>query len=306
MKVVLFCGGLGMRLREYSQNTPKPMVNIGPRPILWHLMKYYAYYGYKDFILCLGYQGETIKNYFLNYSECISNDFTLSDGGRHVELANRDIDDWRITFVETGLHSNIGQRLKAVERYLEHEDAFLANYTDGLTDLYLPDLIDYSFLSGKTGCFMSVTPNHSFHVVDIGQDGAVRDIRDLKQSGISINAGFFVLRKEIFKYIQTGEELVEEPFQRLIRNNDLVTYKHNGFWISMETFKDKQRLDDLYTRGKTPWMVWNAQAAPDLNFTATETLPYPTFGRDVSDGGPLAPAFAAVGGEFYTARRRAS
>src|SRR5215471_8954268 len=142
MKVVLFCGGLGTRLKDLSENVPKPMVNIGYRPILWHLMKYYAYYGHKDFILCLGYKADVIKQFFLNYEEWISNDFTLSQGGTQLTLANNDIADWNITFVDTGLHTNIGQRLVAVRKYLEGEDVFLANYSDGLTDLDLRQMID--------------------------------------------------------------------------------------------------------------------------------------------------------------------
>ena len=134
MKVVIFCGGLGTRLREYSETIPKPLVNIGERPIIWHLMKYYAHFGHKDFILCLGYRGDLIKNFFLNYNECDSNDFVLSESGRKIELFNEDTSDWRITFVDTGLKSNIGQRLKAVEKHLEGEEVFLANYTDGLSD----------------------------------------------------------------------------------------------------------------------------------------------------------------------------
>ena len=137
MKVVLFCGGLGMRIRD-AENLPKPMVQIGYRPILWHVMKYYAHFGHKDFILCLGYGADTIKNYFLNYNECVSNDFVLSGGGKRLDLISSDIHDWRITFVDTGIHSNIGQRLKAVERYLAGEESFLANYTDGLSDQPLP------------------------------------------------------------------------------------------------------------------------------------------------------------------------
>ena len=137
MKVVLFCGGLGMRIRD-AEDLPKPMVQIGYRPILWHVMKYYAHFGHKDFILCLGHRADAIKNYFLNYNECVSNDFVLSGGGKNLELLNSDIHDWRITFVDTGINSNIGQRLKAVEKYLEGEEEFLANYSDGLTDLPLP------------------------------------------------------------------------------------------------------------------------------------------------------------------------
>src|SRR5713101_8182639 len=138
MKVVLFCGGLGMRLRDYSETIPKPMVTIGYRPILWHVMKYYAHFGYKDFVLCLGHRGDVIKDYFLNYSETLSNDFVLSEGGKKLDLMASDIHDWKITFVDTGLKSNIGQRLKAVERIVGDEPEFLANYSDGLSDLPLP------------------------------------------------------------------------------------------------------------------------------------------------------------------------
>ena len=171
MKVVLFCGGLGMRLREFSETIPKPMVNIGYRPILWHIMKYYAHYGHKDFILCLGYGADYIKNYFLNYNECISNDFVLSQGGKNLQLFNSDIDDWNITFADTGATSNIGQRLKAVEKYLEGEDVFLANYSDGLTDLPLNDQIDHFKREGKIASFLCVKPNLSCHFITLNRDG---------------------------------------------------------------------------------------------------------------------------------------
>src|SRR6266702_7180278 len=150
MKVVLFCGGLGLRLRDYSETIPKPMVTIGYRPILWHVMKYYAHFGHKDFILCLGYRADVIKNYFVNYSELISNDFVLRNGGRDVKVFNRDIDDWTITFVDTGANTNIGQRLKAVEKYLDGDEVFLANYSDNLTDFQLPKLIDRFHEQNKT------------------------------------------------------------------------------------------------------------------------------------------------------------
>src|SRR5258706_2998920 len=138
MKVVLFCGGFGMRMREYSEAVPKPMVPIGYRPILWHVMKYYAHYGHRDFVLCLGFKADVIKNYFLRYDECLSNDFVLTQGGKDVELLGRDIHDWRITFVDTGLTSNVGHRLKLVEKHLQDDPIFLANYTDGLSDVPLP------------------------------------------------------------------------------------------------------------------------------------------------------------------------
>src|SRR6266446_7052752 len=171
MKVVLFCGGFGMRLREYSEQVPKPMVPIGYRPILWHVMKYYAHYGHKDFILCLGYQADTFKNYFLNYNECLSNDFILTKGGKEMKLLNSDIHDWRITFVDTGMSSNIGQRLKAVEKHLDGEEMFLANYSDNLTDFQLPKLIERFHEQDRTAAFLCVRPNLSCHYVSMGDGG---------------------------------------------------------------------------------------------------------------------------------------
>jgi glucose-1-phosphate cytidylyltransferase len=257
MKVVLFCGGLGMRLRDYSETIPKPMINIGYRPILWHVMKYYAHYGHKDFILCLGYKADTIKDYFLNYNECLSNNFVLSNGGKQLQLLNSDIDDWRITFVDTGIPSNIGQRLKAVEPYLEDEEVFLANYTDGVTDLCFPDYLRYFLDRDKVASFLCVRPTQNFHIVSL-QDDTVTDLENISRADIWMNGGFFVFRRDIFKYIQDGEELVEQPFMRLIKERQLLAYQYKGFWACMDTFKDRQQLEDLYLRGHAPWEVWKS------------------------------------------------
>jgi glucose-1-phosphate cytidylyltransferase len=256
MKVVLFCGGLGTRIRDYSDAIPKPMIPVGYRPIIWNVMKYYAHFGHKEFILCLGYKADAIKNYFLRYDECLSNDFVYSDGGRKLVLSNSDIQDWKITFVDTGLNTNIGQRLKAVEKHLSNDEMFLANYTDGLSDFPLPTLIEEFARTDKVGAFMTVKPSYSFHVVEMDDRGQVQGLRDLTRSDIWINAGYFVLRREIFKYIQRGEDLVNEPFQRLADMNALMAHKYRGFWACMDTFKEKQRLDDLVARGETPWEVW--------------------------------------------------
>ncbi len=257
MKVVLFCGGMGMRLREFSDKTPKPMVNIGYRPILWNVMKYYAHYGHKDFILCLGYKADMIKNYFVNYDEYISNDFVFSQGGEKMELLNKDIHDWKITFVDTGLHSNLGMRLMKVKEHLEGEEVFLANYSDGLTDMHLPDMLDHFYKKNKTACFMSYQPNQSFHVVKLKENDNVESINHIGSAGLWINTGYFVFRHEIFDYINYGEELVEKPFQRLIKKEELTSYRHKGFWASLDTFKDKQKLDELHAQGEVPWEVWN-------------------------------------------------
>jgi glucose-1-phosphate cytidylyltransferase len=258
MKVVLFCGGLGMRLREYSESIPKPMVEIGYRPILWYVMKYYAHYGHRDFILCLGYRADVIKNYFLNYSECLSNNFVLAKGAKECQLLSTDIDDWTITFVDTGLTSNIGQRLKAVEKYLEGEEIFLANYADGLTDLPLDAYLEHFQSSDKLASFVSVRPTQSFHVVSFVHDSEVAGIQHFKQAGLWINGGCFAFKNEVFKYIHDGEELVVEPFQRLIAAGQLTTFKYDGFWLAMDTFKDKQLLDDMHARAEVPWEVWTS------------------------------------------------
>ena len=256
MKVVLFCGGLGLRLRDYSENIPKPMVNIGYRPILWHMMKYYAHYGHKDFVLCLGHRADTIKDYFVNYHEYVSNDFVLSAGGRNIDLINRDIHDWKITFADTGITSNIGQRLMAVQKYLEGEEVFLANYSDGLTDLCLPQQIEHFHKQGKIASFLCVRPNLSYHLISLNSGDLVSGIEDMNKGDVRINGGYFIFRKDIFNYIQNGEELVQEPFRRLIAERQLVAYRYDGFWAAMDTFKDKQQLDDLYAKGNAPWQVW--------------------------------------------------
>lgn len=259
MKVVLFCGGAGMRLRGYADDVPKPMVEIGTRPILWHLMKYYAHFGHKDFILCLGHKGNRIKDYFLHYDEAASNDFVWSQGGKKVQFLNRDIDDWTITFVETGINANIGERLKAVESHLQADEMFLANYGDGLSDAPLVDMVEEFRQSSAIASLLLVQPTASFDIVNVGQEGAVSDIRPLGGSEIWINGGFFVMRNEIFRYIRPGEELVREPFHRLIERQALLAYRHSGFWQCMDTFKDKERLETL-NQCAAPWKVWDQPA----------------------------------------------
>lgn len=259
MKVVLFCGGFGMRIREYSEEVPKPMVPIGQRPILWHVMKYYAHFGHRDFILCLGFQPQAVKQYFLRYDECLSNDFTLSDGGRTISLAQRDIDDWKITFVDTGLNANIGQRLMAVRELLRGEEAFLANYSDGLTDFPLPQMIERVQSGPYLAAFLSVRPSLSCHFVESTPEGEVTGLRTVNQTQLRMNGGYFVLRQEIFDYIQPGEELVVEPFQRLIRERKLLGCQYDGFFQAMDTFKERLFLEQMNAQGgrAAPWRVWD-------------------------------------------------
>lgn len=260
MKVVLFCGGLGTRLREYSDTIPKPLVPIGYRPIIWNVMRYYAHFGHKDFILCLGYRGNMIKDYFLNYNECVSNDFVLTNGGKNVELLNSDIHDWRITFVETGMQSNIGERLLAVKEFVKDEEHFLANYSDGLSDLPLDTYLDQFYASETTAGFISVRTQDSFHAVNIGDNGIVDSMGIMNGSDILVNGGFFVFKNEIFDYMNAGDELVEAPFQRLIAKQQLFGYKYYGFWRAMDNLKDKMTFDALYEKGNAPWEVWKNNA----------------------------------------------
>lgn len=269
MKVVLFCGGQGMRLREFSEKIPKPMVPIGYRPILWYIMKYYAHYGHKDFVLCLGYQGDVIKNYFVNYNEYTSNDFVYAKGGNYVNLVNKDIDDWTITFADTGINATLGERLMAVEKYLEGEECFLANYSDALTDLPLDLMIEDYHAKGKAASFMVTQPTRSFHVVKLNDDNkGVKEITTLASSGMWINAGYFIFNKSIFNYLQPGQDVVDDALPKLLRENELSAYKYNGTWIPMDTFKEKQMLDDMHSKGDTPWEVWKKKKQNALKVSA--------------------------------------
>jgi len=255
MKVVLFCGGLGTRLREYTEAIPKPMVRIGHQPILWYVMKYYAHFGHTDFILCLGYRGDVIKEYFLNYNECLANDFVMRNGQANPQMNYSDIRKWNITFVDTGQNANIGQRLMAVRKYVEGEELFLANYSDGLSDLPLDTYLDFMRTENKIAGFISVRPNQTFHVVQTDRTHLVTEIAHVEES-VRINGGFFAFKGDIFSHMRPSEELVDEPFRRLIERKQLVAYPYDGFWKCMDTFKDKQQFEDLYAAGETPWVVW--------------------------------------------------
>jgi glucose-1-phosphate cytidylyltransferase len=257
MKVVLFCGGLGTRLREHSETIPKPLVTVGYRPILWHLMRYYAHFGHRDFILCLGYRGDLIRDYFLNYKEEMSNDFTLHPGSGRVEVHHQDTADWKITFADTGLHSNISERLLRVRPYLEGESEFLANYSDGLANIPLEQMIADFRSKQAIASFASVRSPQSFAAVQAAADGTVTALGGVHdQAAMRINGGFFVLRHEVFDYIGPGEELIEQPFARLIAARRLVAFRWDGFWQCMDTFKDKITFDRMEARGDCPWKVW--------------------------------------------------
>jgi glucose-1-phosphate cytidylyltransferase len=256
MKVVLFCGGLGLRLQDGTTRVPKPLISVGDQPILMHLMKYYAHFGHKDFILCLGHNARAFKEYFLEYNEALQNDFVLAGGGR-VEVFKRDTDDWRITFVDTGRSSLIGERLRRVRPHIGDDEAFLANYADGLSDLPLDQYVEYFSERDKKACFVTVPAPHTFHIVHADGDDRVTKLEHVGQSPVRINAGFFILRREIFDYLHPGEELVLEPFQRLIDEGQLLAYPYDGFWRNMDTFKDKVELEEIIHAGNPPWQLWS-------------------------------------------------
>jgi glucose-1-phosphate cytidylyltransferase len=266
MKVVLFCGGLGTRIRDYSESTPKPMIPIGQLPILCHVMQYYADYGHTDFVLCLGYKANTIKDFFVNFRHRAFADCVLSGRGREVELLNEQTADWRITLIDTGIWRNIGSRLWAVRDQLRGEEMFMANYSDGLTDVDLDDMVARFKESGKIACFLAVRPPLTYHLVDMAPDGRVREFRSSERSEMWINGGYFLFRREIFDYMNDGEELVLEPFQRLIDADRLMAYRHDGFWRCMDTLRDRQLLEDMVEQGELPWQTRNRTPAPTTGF----------------------------------------
>ncbi len=257
MKVVIFCGGQGMRMRDFDERVPKPLVPIGPRPVLWHVMKYYAHHGHTDFVLCLGYGARQIKEYFLDYKEWLSNDFVLEQGGDDVRMLSRDVQDWRITFVDTGLHSLIGERLRRVRPHLEGCGTFLANYADCLTDAPLDEVVAAHRAHGAIASMVAVAPTRSFHVVDVDDTGRVSRVGPVNNAGMWINGGYMVLEECIFEHLEPGEELVEEPFNRLAAKGLLHAYRHTGQWIGIDTFKERQQVEEMYLQGKPFWAKWH-------------------------------------------------
>lgn len=236
MKVVLFCGGLGTRLREHAETIPKPLATVGPRPIIWHLMKYYAHFGHTEFVLCLGYRGDLIREFF------------AEDAGIPR--------DWTVHFVESGLEATIADRLLAARSLVDRDPMFLANYSDGLSDLPLPAYLDACAAHGAIGAFAAVRISQSYHMVSVAETGRVTALTPARDADVWINGGFFAFRPEIFDYVHAGEELVEAPFQRLMADGRLYAFKHQGFWAAVDTYKDKVSLDRRHEQGDAPWEVW--------------------------------------------------
>jgi len=261
MKVVLFCGGLGMRMRSSNDALlPKPMTPIGSRPVLWHIMRYYAHFGHNDFILCLGYGANAVKDYFLDYRETHSNDFTLSEGGAKVELHSSDIADWRITFADTGIDTAIGERLRRVRQYLGDEEMFLANYGDCLTDAPMNDLITQFCDTAAVGSLLAVEPQDSFHVVRIADGDRLTGIEPVADMDMRINGGYFILRQQIFEYLNEGDDLVMDGCVRAAKAGRFRAVRFNGFWAPMDTLKERMILEEMYRAGNRPWALWEKES----------------------------------------------
>jgi glucose-1-phosphate cytidylyltransferase len=259
VKVVLFCGGYGMRMRNgAADDVPKPMQMVGPRPLLWHVMRYYAHFGHTEFVLCLGYGSHHIKDFFLQYQETASNDFVLR-GGR-VELLSTDISDWTVSFVHTGQDSPIGERLRRVRHLVEGEEMFLANYADVLTDAPLDEMVARFSASDAGASMMVVPPQSSFHCVEMGADGMVSGITPVSNLPLWENGGYFVLRQDVFDHLPPGGDLVQDACGELAKDGRLLAYPYRGFWQPADTVKERAALDAAYAQGERPWMLWENDA----------------------------------------------
>jgi glucose-1-phosphate cytidylyltransferase len=278
VKVVLFCGGLGMRMREGAASAPKPMNMIGDRPLLWHVMRYYAHFGHTDFILCLGYGAAAVKEFFLRYDETQSNDFTLVAGGRDIRMHSTDITDWNVTFIDTGLNSTIGERLMRVRAHVQHEEMFLANYADTLTDAPLDEMIDGFGRTDAVASMLAVPPVSTHHVVEIDDAGQVTGVREVRELMQWENGGYFVMRPGIFDALRGGEDMVPHAFARLLKDGKLHARRHTGFWRAADTFKDRAELEEMFRNGRCPWMLWDPQRSEAARARAVRTP------QDVANG----------------------
>ena len=255
MKVVILCGGRGTRLREETEFRPKPLVDVGGRPILWHIMKLYAYHGFRDFVLCLGYRGDMIKEYFLNY-EAMNNDFTICLGrqnqityhGGHKEQ------DFHVTLADTGLETMTGGRVKRVEKYIDR-DTFMVTYGDGVADLDIQALVEYHRCHGKLATMTTVRPFSYYGLLDLDTNGSVVRFREKPQIDDWVSVGFFVFNRKVFDYLDDNCILEREPLENLAKDGQLVAYRHTGFWHPMDTYRDFLKLNELWRQGGAPWKV---------------------------------------------------
>lgn len=253
-KVMILCGGQGTRLREETEFRPKPMVEIGGMPILWHIMKIYSHHGFNDFILCTGYKGSVIKEYFLNY-EAMMNDFVIRPGQQPIEFyGTLNHSEWTVTIADTGLETNTGGRVKRAQRYVD--GPFLMTYGDTVADVDISSLIEFHLSHGKIGTVTTVRPPSRFGVMELDGDGTVLRFREKPQVDDWVNAGFFVFNEDFFEYLDPDCVLEADPLERLAKEGELMAYKHHGFWHPMDTYREFQALNSLWDRGEVPWKTW--------------------------------------------------
>jgi glucose-1-phosphate cytidylyltransferase len=265
MKVVILAGGYGTRISEESHLRPKPMIEIGTRPILWHIMKSYSSYGYNDFVICLGYKGFFIKEYFAHYflhESDVTFDFRE---GNQIITHQHSAEPWKVTLVNTGLDTMTGGRVKRIQPYINNEP-FMLTYGDGVSDINISELVDYHKMHGRKATVTSVQPSGRFGALDLTKSNEVKGFQEKpKGDGSWINAGFFVLQPEVFSYIKDDTTILEkEPLECLARDGQLMSYKHEGFWQPMDTLRDKNYLEDLWKADKAPWKTWDNQSGDVL------------------------------------------
>jgi glucose-1-phosphate cytidylyltransferase len=259
IKVVILCGGKGTRLKEGAELTPKPMVEIGGRPMLWHIMKLYAHYGFDDFVLCLGHQGKLIKEYFLNY-EAMNNDFTIHLGDKNrIDFHTKHLErGWKVTLVDTGEETQTGSRIKRIQKYI-HEDLFMVTYGDGVANLNIKEVLRFHLAQKKMGTVTGVHPSSRFGELIIGDKNMVRQFSEKPQTVKGyINGGFFVFNRKFFNYLSDGGScyLEREPLERLADDKQLSAFIHEGFWQCMDTRRELDLLNRLWEEGSAPWKVW--------------------------------------------------
>ena len=258
MKTVIFAGGMGTRISEESVLKPKPMIEIGGKPILWHIMKIYAKHGFNDFVVCLGYKGHMIKEYFINYF-LYNSDLTVKLGDNNMEVHFSNTEHFNVTLIDTGLHTNTAGRLKAVKKYLNNEP-FMLTYGDGVADVNIPELIQFHKQNGKLATLTSVKNTSRFGDVESNSNGEVTSFKEKTEDNDSwINGGFFVLEPGIFDYLEndmTDVQWEKKPLIEIANNGQLMAYKHNGFWKCMDAMRDKTELEELWNSGNAKWKIW--------------------------------------------------
>ncbi|MEG0585193.1 MAG: glucose-1-phosphate cytidylyltransferase [Christensenellaceae bacterium] len=257
MKVVILAGGFGTRISEESHLKPKPMIEIGERPILWHIMKYYSAFGYNDFVICLGYKAYSIKEFFADYFLHTSDiTFDFSEGNK-MTVHNNFAEPWKVTLIDTGLHTMTGGRVKRIKKYVDNE-SFMLTYGDGVADVNIDELVRFHKQHGKIATMTAIQPLGRFGMLDINNGNSISSFREkLQKDSGWINGGFMVLEPAIFDYIENDSTVLEkEPLEKLAKEGQLMAYKHDGFWQCMDTMRDKMLLDTLLLENKAPWKVW--------------------------------------------------